>query len=74
MILAAEGDGILRPIEEGRRHLLRGENLVPLRWRLDMSTVGPPKMRKTFSIVGKPPASLSPPSFLASSPFAAAWL
>jgi hypothetical protein len=30
VILAAEGDGILRPIEEGRRRLLRGENLVPL--------------------------------------------
>jgi hypothetical protein len=30
VILAAEGDDVLRPIEEGRRRLLRGENLVPL--------------------------------------------
>jgi hypothetical protein len=30
VILAAEGDGVLRPIEEGRRHFLRGENFVPL--------------------------------------------
>jgi hypothetical protein len=30
VILAADGDGILRPIEEGRMRLLRGENLVPL--------------------------------------------
>jgi hypothetical protein len=30
VILAAEGDGVLRPIEEGRRRLLRGENLVSL--------------------------------------------
>jgi hypothetical protein len=34
----------------------------------------PPKMRKTFSTVGKPPASPSPPSFLASPSFAAARL
>jgi hypothetical protein len=39
-----------------------------------MSTVGPPKIRKMFSTAGKPPASPSPPSFLASSSFAAAWL
>jgi hypothetical protein len=30
VILAAEGDGILQPIEEGRKCLLRGENLVLL--------------------------------------------
>jgi hypothetical protein len=30
VILAAEGDGILRPIEEGRRSPLRGKDLVPL--------------------------------------------
>jgi hypothetical protein len=45
-----------------------------LRWRLDMSTVGPPKMRKPFSTAWKPPASPSPPSFLASPSFAAARL
>jgi hypothetical protein len=26
----AEGDGVLRPVEEGGRSLLRGEDLVPL--------------------------------------------
>jgi hypothetical protein len=30
VILAAEGDGILRLVEEGGRSLLRGEDLVPL--------------------------------------------
>jgi hypothetical protein len=30
VILAAEGDGVLRPVEEGGRCLLRGEDLVPL--------------------------------------------
>jgi hypothetical protein len=42
VILAAEGDGILRPIKEESKSLLRGEDLVPLllRWLLDMSTVG----------------------------------
>jgi hypothetical protein len=30
VILAAERDGVLRPVEEGVRRLLRGENLVPL--------------------------------------------
>jgi hypothetical protein len=74
VILAAEGDGILRPVEEGGRHLLRGEDLVPLPLVLVVGHVDgwPPKMRKTFSTAGKPPASLSPPSFLASPSFAAA--
>jgi hypothetical protein len=30
VILAAEGDGVLRPVEEGGRCLLRGKDLVPL--------------------------------------------
>jgi hypothetical protein len=30
VIFAAEGDGVLRPVEEGRRGLLCGEDLVPL--------------------------------------------
>jgi hypothetical protein len=30
MILMTEGDGVLRPVEEGRRSLLRSEDLVPL--------------------------------------------
>jgi hypothetical protein len=30
MVFPAEGDGILRPVDEGGRRLLRGEDLVPL--------------------------------------------
>jgi hypothetical protein len=30
VILTVEGDGVLRPVEEGGRSLLRGEDLVPL--------------------------------------------
>jgi hypothetical protein len=30
VILAAEGNGVLRPVEEGGRRLVRGEDLVPL--------------------------------------------
>jgi hypothetical protein len=30
MVFPAEGDGVLRPIEEGGRRLLRGEDLVSL--------------------------------------------
>jgi hypothetical protein len=73
MIFAAEGDGVLRPVEEGGRCLFRGEDLVPLPLALAVGHVHgwPPKMRKTFSIAGKPPALPSPPSFLALASFAA---
>jgi hypothetical protein len=73
MILVAEGDGVLRPVEEGGRHLLRGKDLVPLPLVLAVGYVNgrPPKMRKTFSTAGKPPTSPSPPYFLASPSFAA---
>jgi hypothetical protein len=30
VVFTAEGDGILRPVNEGKRRLLRGEDLVPL--------------------------------------------
>jgi hypothetical protein len=30
VVLPAEGDGVLRPVEEGGRRLLCGEDLVPL--------------------------------------------
>jgi hypothetical protein len=30
VVFPAEGDGVLRPLEEGGRHLLRGEDLMPL--------------------------------------------
>jgi hypothetical protein len=39
VILAAEGDGIFRPVEEGRRCLLRAEDLVPLPLALAVGVV-----------------------------------
>jgi hypothetical protein len=39
VILAAEGDGVLRPVEEGGRSLLRGEDLVPLSLALSVGHV-----------------------------------
>jgi hypothetical protein len=70
MILAAEGDGVLRPLEEGGWSLLRGEDFVPLPLALAVGHVHgrPLKMRKKFSTMGKPPTSPLPPSFLASHP------
>jgi hypothetical protein len=74
VILTAEGDGILRLVEEGGMRLLRSEDLVPLPLALAVGHVDgwPPKMRKTFSTAEKPPALPSPPSFLAPPSFAAA--
>jgi hypothetical protein len=40
VVFATEGDGVLRPVEEGRRHLIRGENLVPLPLALAAGHVG----------------------------------
>jgi hypothetical protein len=76
VIFTAEGDGVLRPVEEGGRSLLCDEDLVSLPLALAIGHVnsGSPKMRKTLSTAEKPPASPSPPSFLASPSFAAAWL
>jgi hypothetical protein len=48
-----------------------GDGHSCLCWLVDMSTVGPPKMRKTFSTAGKPSAPPSPAFLLASSSFAA---
>jgi hypothetical protein len=47
VILAAERDGVLRPNEEGRRRLFRGEDLVPLPLVLAAGHVDgrPPKKR-----------------------------
>jgi hypothetical protein len=74
--LAAEGDGVLRPVEKAGKSLLCGEDLMPLPLALSVGHVhgGPQKMRKTFSTAGKPPVSPSPPSFLASPSFVAAQL
>jgi hypothetical protein len=76
VILAAERDGVLRLVEEGRRRLLCGENLVPLSFALAARHVDgrPPEDEEDVLQAGKPPASPSPPSFLASSSFAAARL
>jgi hypothetical protein len=76
VILAAEGDGVLRPVEEGGSRLLRGEDLVPLPLALAVGHVDgrPPEDEKTFSTAGYPPVSPSPPSFLDSTSFAAARL
>jgi hypothetical protein len=76
VIFAAEGDGVLRPVEEGGRSLVRGENLVPLPLALAIGHVHgrPPEDEEDVFTVGKPPASPSPPSFLASPSFAAARL
>jgi hypothetical protein len=62
MILAAEGDDVLRLVEEGGRSLLRSEDLVPLPLALAVGHIHgrPQKMRKTFSTAGKPPPSPSP--------------
>jgi hypothetical protein len=45
VILTAEGDGVLRLVEEGGRRLLRGEDLVPLPLALAVGHVDgrPPK-------------------------------
>jgi hypothetical protein len=39
VILAAKRDGVLRPVEEGGRRLLRGEDLVPLPFALSAGHV-----------------------------------
>jgi hypothetical protein len=45
VILAAERDGVLRPVKEGGRRLLRGEDFVPLSLALAAGHVdgGPPE-------------------------------
>jgi hypothetical protein len=74
VILMAERDGVLRPVEEGGRRLLCGEDLVPLPLALVAGHVDgwPPEDEEDVFHGGKPPASPSPPSFLALSSFAAA--
>jgi hypothetical protein len=76
VILAAEGDGVPLLVKEGGGSLFCCEDLVALLLAMAAGHVHgrPPKMRKTFSTTGNPPASPSPPSFLASPSFAAARL
>jgi hypothetical protein len=75
VILAAEGDGVLRPGEEGRRRFLRGENLVPLPLALAAGHVDgrPPEDEEDVLHGGKAAGVVITPSFLVSSSFAAAW-
>jgi hypothetical protein len=72
VILMTEGDGLLRPIEEGRRGLLCGVDLVLLPLALAAGNVqrGPPKDEEDFLHRGETAGTPSPPSFLASSSFA----
>jgi hypothetical protein len=76
VILATESDGILRPIEEGRRRFLRGENLVPLPLALAARHVDgrPPEDEENVFHSREAADVAITPSFLASSLFAVAWL
>jgi hypothetical protein len=59
VILAAEGDGVLQPVEEGGRSLLRGEDLVPLPLALAVGHVDGRPLEDEEDVLhsGKPPAS-----------------
>jgi hypothetical protein len=46
VILTTEGGGVLRPVEEGRRGLLRSEDLVPLPLVLAVGHVHSPPSRR----------------------------
>jgi hypothetical protein len=74
VILAAESDGILRLVEEGRRRLFCGENLVPLPLALAARHVDgrPPENEEDVFHSGEAAGVTITPSFLASSSFAAA--
>jgi hypothetical protein len=54
MILAAEGDDILRPVEEGGRSLLRDEDLVPLPLALERPHVPPLMLLQGLTEVDEP--------------------
>jgi hypothetical protein len=58
VILTVEHDGVLRPIKEGGRRLLCGEDLVPLLLALAAGHVDgrPLEDEEDVSTVGKPPA------------------
>jgi hypothetical protein len=76
MIFTAEGDGVLGPVEEGGRSLLRGEDLVPLPLALAVGHVHsqPPEDEEDVFHRGEAAGVAVTPSFLASSSFAAARL
>jgi hypothetical protein len=73
VILAAEGDGILRPVKEGGRSLLRGEDLVPLPLALAVGHVHgrPPEDEEDVFHRGEATDVAVTPSFLALPSFAA---
>jgi translation initiation factor IF-1 len=76
MILAAEGDGVLRLVEEGGRSLLCGEDLVLLPLALAVGHIHgrPPEDEEDVFHRGEAAAVTVPPSFLASPSFAMARL
>jgi hypothetical protein len=76
VIFAAEGDGVLRPVEEGGRSLVRGENLVPLPLALAIGHVHgrPPEDEEDVFHRGEAAGVAVTASFLASPSFAAARL
>jgi hypothetical protein len=74
--LAAEGDGVLRPVEEGGRLFLRNEDLVLLPLALAVGHVDgqPPEYEKDVLHRGEATGVAVTPSFLASPSFAVARL
>jgi hypothetical protein len=78
VILVAEGNGVLRLVEEGGRSLLRGEDLVPLSLALAVGHIHgrPPPPEDEEGVVhrGETTGLTVTPSFLASPSFAAARL
>jgi hypothetical protein len=76
VILAVEGDGVLRPVEEGGRSLPRGEDLVPLPLALAVGHVDGRPLEDEEDVLhcGEAAGVAVTPSFLASPSFAAARL
>jgi hypothetical protein len=76
VIFATEGGGVLRPVEEGGRSLLCGEDLVPLPLALAVGHVHsrPPEDEEDIFHRGEVAGVAVTPSFLASPSFAAARL
>jgi hypothetical protein len=76
VILAAEGDGVLRPVEEGGRCLLCREDLLPLSFALTVGHVHgrSPEDEEDVFHRGEAAGVAVTPSFLASTSFAAARL
>jgi hypothetical protein len=76
LILAAEGDGVLQPVEEGGRSLFRGDDLVPLPLVLAFGHVDGRSPEDEEDVLHRWEATgvTVAPAFLASPSFAAARL